>query len=216
MNAQSLIRTLMLGAALMISSGYAAAEPGGNHERHEKQEHQKKDHGERRGQRAESGDRGEKERREERREAVRERIRQQLFKDIDLSDEQQAEIRTIGEEARKQRRNWMREHGDELRQIHRAMRQAHESGDKEAGKAAREKLMALMKDVPKPADAAEKVRGVLTAEQTEQFNKNLEELRKRWHGRHDKDGKGQKDRKNQKDHKDEDQNEDETPRQRSR
>ena len=126
--------------------------------------------------------------RAQRREERRKRIHESLFKDITLTEDQQAKVKQVMDKGRAEREAWMQEKGEELRKIRTAMREAREAGDEEGTRDARESLQALMKDAPRPERYYDQVKALLTEEQAAQFATNSEELRQRWRERGKKRG----------------------------
>jgi len=93
----------------------------------------------------------------------------QMFKDLDLSDEQRQEIRTIFKAAKEKRQAAMAEHKEELDKIDAKIRELMEQ---------RRKLM------PDREAVIKQVSGVLTPEQQDQFKKKMESLHSNSKPRH--------------------------------
>lgn len=175
---------MVLGATLLMGGGHLLAQPpGDNKPQTEKQQT---------GDKADKADKGRHKeadrdkKHHDRRAQRRKRIHQQLFKDIDLTQDQQKRVHAIMEEARAQRKAWREEHKDELREIRRQMRDARRSDDKEAAKAVHEKLRKLMADAPQHDDLSARLGEVLSKEQIAQFKSNVKEMRENWKKHHEK------------------------------
>ena len=138
-----------------------------------------------------------------------ERIHKALFKGIELSDDQKAELKKIHEANQEKREAYRKDHKDEIKAFGDAMKTwhekneaalkaakekmkaAHEAKDRDAMKAAMEEMKALMESRPKmPADmkaameanieATEaSIRKILTPDQVKIFDKNAAELKER-------------------------------------
>ena len=115
-----------------------------------------RDRGERREARDGDGERGEPGERRER------RLRQMMFKDIELTDDQKQSLKQLREDRK-----------DEMQEIRGEMRDAHEAKDREAMRAAGDKMRAFLEETH-TLIAAE-----LNDEQREQFEANVEELKER-------------------------------------
>lgn len=169
--------------AMLIGAGAAMAEPGGGGEggeRKPKREHRGGEEGPPRGERSdrERGE-GRGEGREGRRGERGERMARALFRDVELTPEQREQTKAVLNKHREQRRAWMEEHGEEMRDVRRQMREARESGDEAAIAEARTKVREMMEGAPRLQAVADEIRAVLTPEQVQQFDDNLEEMRQR-------------------------------------
>ena len=152
-------RTLIMSLALLIGVGgitYTAAGPDDRPER---------------GERREARD-GERERGEGADRPARGRIHA-MFKGVDLTDEQKTTLRQIHEDRK-----------DQMKEIRGEMRDAHEAKDREAMRAAGEKLRAYLDETH------ELIAAELTDEQREQFEANVQEMRERMEERRERRAEG--------------------------
>lgn len=95
-----------------------------------------------------------------------------IFKDIELTDDQKAELKQMREENK-----------DARHEIREKIRDARESEDREAMAEAIQEMQAFMEK------AHDDIRGVLTPEQQEQFDRNVEVMKeKRQQHRADREG----------------------------
>lgn len=138
--------------AVMFCASLATAEPGSS---------ERKADGERVGQND-----GEKKDKAEKRKGHRGHM---LFADIDLTDDQKMQIKEI-----------RMENKERVQEIRQEMKEARDAKDKEAMKAAGEKMQTLMEQTHG------EIRGVLTAEQQKQFDKNVQEMKERREARREK------------------------------
>ncbi len=97
------------------------------------------------------------------------------LKDLNLSEDQKARIKTIMDEARDSREKFMEEHKDEVQAIREKMKAAREAKDSEQMKQLGEELRSIMESGPKPTDTMDKIKGVLTPEQREQLQGKLDQ-----------------------------------------
>ncbi|MEM0913794.1 MAG: Spy/CpxP family protein refolding chaperone [Planctomycetota bacterium] len=102
-----------------------------------------------------------------------------LFRDIQLSDSQREDIREVMAQARDERRAWMEENGDEIRELRERMQDASAIRDTDAMQSIGQDLRAIMSAGPQPMAVAEEVRGMLTEDQVEQFDANVVEVEER-------------------------------------
>jgi len=121
--------------------------------------------------REQAGDRGEEAR-------GRQMIRA-LFRDIELTDSQKEEVRGVLEQARDERRAWLEENGEQLRELRERFQDARAINDVDAMQSIGQEVRTLMSAGPEPMAVAEDVRGVLDESQAEQFDANLERVRER-------------------------------------
>ena len=149
---------IMLLAVLIGAGGitYATAGPGDRAER---------------GERREAGD-GDRERGEGADRPARGRIHA-MFKGVDLTDEQKTTLRQIHEDRK-----------DQMKEIRGEMRDAHEAEDREAMRAAGEKLRAYLDETH------ELIAAELTDEQREVFEANVQEMRERMEERRERRAEG--------------------------
>ena len=90
-----------------------------------------------------------------------------ILRDLDLSDEQKAEVKAILEKAKQKRQAVMAEHKEELDKINEQIRKLVEQ---------RKKLLA---GAPDRKELAKQISDVLTPEQQEEFSKRLEAMKPR-------------------------------------
>jgi Spy/CpxP family protein refolding chaperone len=115
----------------------------------------------------------------DRRKNMRQRMFNQLFDGIELTEDQKTEIHAIFEAGREEHQAWRTEHKDEFKEIRDQMREAHKARDEEKIEAAKERLRTLIESAPKPAQVMDEVRTVLTEEQQVKFDENREALLER-------------------------------------
>ncbi|MEM6552003.1 MAG: Spy/CpxP family protein refolding chaperone [Planctomycetota bacterium] len=118
--------------------------------------------------------------RKERGERKRQGAMKALFKDVNLTETQREEVRTIMAPLREEMEAWHAK-AKEVREASRAaMKEAREAGDREAAQAARDKakaeMEALLEERPKVAPYLDEVRDVLTADQQATFDSNRETI----------------------------------------
>ncbi len=97
------------------------------------------------------------------------------LRDLNLTEDQKAQIKTIMDEARDSREKFMDEHKDEVRAIREKMKAAREAKDRDQMKQLGEELRGIMESGPKPQDTMEKIKGVLTPEQRDQLQGKLDQ-----------------------------------------
>jgi Spy/CpxP family protein refolding chaperone len=102
-----------------------------------------------------------------------------LFEGVDLTDSQKDQVRELMLQARDERRAWMEEHGEELRELRERMADARAVEDIAAMQAIGQEARAIMSGGPQPMAVAEDVRSVLTEAQAERFDANLERVQAR-------------------------------------
>lgn len=139
-----------------------------------------------------------RESRESRRERMRKRMEAALFKGIELSDEQRAELDAFREATYAAMAAWREEHKEELEAIRRAMHEARQEDDQAKAEAAREQFHALMQDAPSPDQFHDGVKAVLTEAQRPAYEANLQawrdEMRQRWERRDREKGDAKEDK----------------------
>ncbi len=180
-------RTLILVSVLAVTGGVAVAErdgrgPGdGDRPAHRQGDREGKrgDQGERGewGERGEHGPRGERGDRPGR--PSPERMHRRLFADMDLTDEQRDQIRETMKAFGDERKAWHEANRDEFQALREKMRDAHQGDDKDAAKAVREEIKALMESAPKPDAAHDEVRALLNEEQQVVFDERIAKIRER-------------------------------------
>lgn len=122
---------------------------------------------------------------------------QEFLQTLDLTDAQKTQIKEIVADAKEKWTTWRDAHKDDLEKVRADMKAAAEAKDREKMQAAREAMQELMKDAPKPGEAMEKIRDVLTPEQKEKLSAKLAEMREKMQERREKmqehrgEGKGE-------------------------
>ncbi len=117
-------------------------------------------------------------RREVRREFLN-NLYERLVKELNLTADQQAQVKQIIETHKQAVENWQKENGAELKSLHEQMAKAREANDAEAVKALREKLDKIFKGRQELQESLNKqIKAVLTDEQKEKFE-NLSRLFRR-------------------------------------
>ena len=117
------------------------------------------------------------------RDNMKKRFAEALFRRLDLSPEQRAELREIKTEQQKARKNWYEKNEKKLTSIRDDMRVARQDGDREELTRLRKKLNNVMKSSPKPSDAIDDVKAILTKDQVKKFEANLKRIRRGWEDR---------------------------------
>lgn len=97
---------------------------------------------------------------------------------LNLTEDQKTKVKTILDDARKSREEFHSKNEETLKKLHEEAKTARESGDREKGRAAMEKIGKLMENAPKPQDTIDKIKGVLTADQSKQFEEAIEAKKK--------------------------------------
>ena len=186
-------RSLILASVLALTGGVAMAERGGQgpgdgdgpgHRQGDREG--KRHHGER-GDRAHRGERGQR---------GPEAMHKRLFADMELTEEQNAQIRETMKAFGAERKAWHEVNKEAFGSLREKMRDARQSKDKDAAEAVREEIKALMESAPKPDAAHDEVRALLNEEQQATFDERITKIRERmdrWkegrgdgppHGRH--------------------------------
>jgi Spy/CpxP family protein refolding chaperone len=101
----------------------------------------------------------------------------ETIKQLNLSEEQKAELKQIHEDAKVARETFKAEHGEELKALHEEMKAARQAKDIDKAKEIGGKIRELMAQGPSPKDTMDKVKAVLTPEQQEQLKAKLEKFR---------------------------------------
>lgn len=119
---------------------------------------------------------------EGRRDGPLEKLQRDLAK-LQLTDDQQTQIKGIVRTHREAMEKFMAEHKDQMEQIRQKVRDAMQSKDREAAQAAREEMRTLMQSAPvKPKDLMEQIGKVLTDEQRQQLHQMMREQRREGRG----------------------------------
>jgi len=103
----------------------------------------------------------------------------ELFDGIELTDSQKQQVREVMVQARDEREAWMAENGEKLRELRERMEDARAVKDTEAMQSIGQEARTMMSGGPQPMAVAEDVRGILTPEQAEKFDANVERVRER-------------------------------------
>lgn len=159
-------RWLALGLGAVVALGASAPVVAQDDERPRRDRDRQAD-----GERGERGERGEE--RGERRRGGENRGLRALLRGIELDADQKELMKDIAEEISAE----MEAYREATRDIREEMRDAREAGDREA----METLMAELREIPRPdlEAHADDIRDILTGDQRETFDENLEELRER-------------------------------------
>jgi len=103
-----------------------------------------------------------------------------LVKELGLSAEQQTQVRQILDTHRQALANWQKEHAEERKALHEELRKAREDKDREAMKAAGEKLRALNRGLGELQKGLhDRIAEVLTDEQKKTFEQMARRRRRR-------------------------------------
>lgn len=102
-----------------------------------------------------------------------------LLHDLDLSEEQQSQIREALHDARERRMTWWREHGEDVRNLRHSVHQARQAGDREQFRESWAQLGELMFGAPDPSAVIQDVNAILTDEQRAQLEVNWQAARER-------------------------------------
>lgn len=102
-----------------------------------------------------------------------------LLKDLELTEDQKVQIKSIMEEAKGIREDFMEEHGAELDALREKMKEAREAKDREQMKQLADELRAIMEAGPKPEATVNKIKEVLTPEQREKFDDRVAEFKEK-------------------------------------
>ncbi len=113
--------------------------------------------------------------------SMRDRMMRELFRDVNLTEQQHEQVREIGRAAAQPMQQFMADNAMAIREAREAMNAARQERDRDAMKAAREKLSALMESSPRPDREAlhAQVRELLTEQQRQVFDANLEQVKQR-------------------------------------
>ncbi len=104
---------------------------------------------------------------------------QQLLKGIELTAEQKTKIEAIRQSAMAEMKKFHEAHKAEIEKLRDETKAAMEAKDREKMQQLREQREKLFADAPRPLQAAQDIRAVLTEEQAKQFDANLAEAKKR-------------------------------------
>ena len=95
-----------------------------------------------------------------------------MVKELDLTAEQQTQIKQILDTHRQAMENWLKENGEDLKALREEFKKARKEGNKEALKTLHEKRVSLLKGRREMGEAMHKqVSAVLTDEQKKKFEK---------------------------------------------
>ncbi|WP_428389753.1 hypothetical protein [Mucisphaera sp.] len=120
-----------------------------------------------------------------------------LFRDIELNEDQRAEIMASAQAYRAEMQAWREANAETLRDLQAEARDARELEDREQMAALMAEYRELRESAPKLVDQLESVRDTLTERQQTIFDENLEMLRERFERRQteafDRRGEGRRD-----------------------
>ncbi len=105
-----------------------------------------------------------------------------VLQQLDLTSEQQSQVRPIAEEFNQLRVSFERENGDTLKEIEEALRKAKESGkgpESASNKELAQKAKAIRDKAPKPEPYMEKIWDLLTPDQQDDMKARLAEIEDR-------------------------------------
>lgn len=114
-------------------------------------------------------------------EQMKERMQQnaehfrQSLQELDLTDDQKAQVRSIMEETQKERQAFRQAHEQELKDLRQQIDAARQAKDHETAKELHAQVKAIMDQAPKPKDTMEKVKTVLTDEQKARLDQKIKE-----------------------------------------
>jgi len=124
-------------------------------------------------------------------------ILMRALSELDLSDEQRESIRTLNAEFQAERKQWRDEHREAIDALREKARIARESQDREAWRELREQRRSLWRTAPSPREHLERLKGELTEDQVQTFERKLvegrgqmmsperrEKMKQRMQGRH--------------------------------
>ncbi|HEX7009421.1 MAG TPA: Spy/CpxP family protein refolding chaperone [Phycisphaeraceae bacterium] len=120
------------------------------------------------------------------RQRIEQRIHEHLFGNLNLTDEQEGQIKQVLDDFRQKRKAWWEEHRDDLRNLREQLGQARQDQDEERLDQLRQQLRELIQSAPKPSDVHEPIKATLNAQQQEQFEENLKTLREKLREMHDR------------------------------
>ena len=106
-----------------------------------------------------------------------------LLSELNLTDDQKAQIKEIVGPYHKELMAWKDANAAELEKLQAAFKAAREAKDRAAVKDAMEKLKALVETAPKPQGLLEKIKAVLTPEQWEKAKEVLKDWREEGPGK---------------------------------
>jgi len=96
---------------------------------------------------------------------------QRLVQALDLTAQQQTQVKQLFDTHKQAVQNWGNQHGEEIKALREQMAEAAKNRDRDKMTALREKMQQLTKDRPSPRKLNEQILGVLTDEQKEKFKK---------------------------------------------
>lgn len=101
-----------------------------------------------------------------------------LIKELNLTDEQKTQMRTIMADGKKSMDDWRTANQAELDKINADIKAAHEAKDRDAAQKAHASRMELMKSAPNPESNHAKIRAILTPDQQKTFDEKAAALKK--------------------------------------
>tara|TARA_Y100000589_G_scaffold310352_1_gene328647 strand:- start:1077 stop:1655 length:579 start_codon:yes stop_codon:yes gene_type:complete len=122
----------------------------------------------------------------------------QVLKELELSEEQMQQVKTIMQKHREQVEAYREKNGDQAQQLRKDFRQAMEDKDYDKLHTLIDQLKTVDKDRPSMTEMAAEVRGVLNAEQQKIWDAKAEEMKNNRgkHMRRGPRGEGQSDGEN--------------------
>jgi Spy/CpxP family protein refolding chaperone len=140
--------------------------------------------GERRRQRAKAG-RGDRQQRRQARGEFRKNIFERMVKELDLTADQQTQVKQIFDTHNQAIENWMKENGENVKSLHEQIRKARKEKDTEALKSLRKKMAEAMKGRRELREARRKqIEAVLTDEQKAKAKEMMRQGRRAVIGAH--------------------------------
>ncbi|QQE11971.1 Spy/CpxP family protein refolding chaperone [Planctomycetota bacterium] len=125
------------------------------------------------------GEKGEERGREEMQDKIKNRIHEAFLGNLDLTVDQEAEIKQILEDTRDQHMKWREENAEELGDIRKQMTEARRDDNQKKYNKLRAKMSGLLESAPKRESVIDEVKSVLTKKQKKQLDENIEKMKKR-------------------------------------
>ena len=104
------------------------------------------------------------------------------FAGLEVTDEQQSQLRAAGAEFRKKFKVWRNAHQEELKALRKQFKAAHESRDRDKIKELRNQRQALMADAPSRKDMMDQIKTILSDEQVVKLQENMKKMKKAYRG----------------------------------
>lgn len=102
-----------------------------------------------------------------------------MFRGLDLTEEQQAQMREVGETHRKKVEEWREKNGEKLKQMRTKMRDAWVDGNLDEASETEDEMRDLQNTAPTQMDAMFAARKVLTDEQAAKIGERMEQMQER-------------------------------------